>query len=199
MKNIIKKISILLMMICVLVCSSCFLQNEQPTDTPSTDVVTYTYELSDETVSLEVGQTKQLSVTVSPEKELTVLYESSDDAIATVSEDGLVTAVSEGSATITVTVDEEVLTCEVTVSLAPIVYEYELSATTLTNGCYYLMFRGCSKLNYVKCLATDISADACITQWLINVAPSGTFVKASSMSDWATGVNIPDGWTVQNA
>ena len=52
-----------------------------------------------------------------------------------------------------------------------------------------------SSLNSVTCLATDISADNCTTDWLLGVASSGTFTKAADMSEeaWrATGV--PDDW-----
>ena len=80
-----------------------------------------------------------------------------------------------------------------------------LPATTLAQGCYIWMFFGCSNLNYVKCLATDISADNCTLNWLTNVSPTGTFVKAAGMEDWEIGVNpddgeyygIPEGWTVK--
>ena len=76
----------------------------------------------------------------------------------------------------------------------------ELPATTLAKNCYYSMFHGCSSLNYIKCLATDISATYSTTNWVNNVANSGTFVKASSMENWTRDANgIPTGWTVQNA
>lgn len=76
----------------------------------------------------------------------------------------------------------------------------ELPATTLQNYCYQYMFYNCNKLNYIKCLATDISAYRCILVWLANVAASGTFVKAASMNSWPTGASgIPSGWTVQDA
>lgn len=59
------------------------------------------------------------------------------------------------------------------------------------------MFAGCTNLNYVKCLATDISADYCTINWLDGVAATGTFKKATGMEDWTTGVDgIPTGWTV---
>ena len=75
----------------------------------------------------------------------------------------------------------------------------ELPATTLANSCYSYMFAVCSSLNYIKCLSTDISANNCTRGWLSNVASSGTFVKAASMTGWTTGVNgIPTNWTVQN-
>ena len=74
-----------------------------------------------------------------------------------------------------------------------------LPATTLANYCYSYMFQGCRKLSYIKCLATDISATNCTSNWVNGVASNGTFVKATSMTSWKTGVNgIPRGWTVQN-
>ena len=76
----------------------------------------------------------------------------------------------------------------------------ELPATTLVNYCYFSMFRGCARLNYIKCLATDISASMCTSYLADGVASTGTFVKAASMNDWTTGNNgIPNGWTVQDA
>ena len=76
----------------------------------------------------------------------------------------------------------------------------ELPAATLVDKCYEGMFRGCSSLNYIKCLATDISATDCTTNWVYGVASYGLFIKATNMEDWTVGVNgIPNGWTVQNA
>lgn len=73
----------------------------------------------------------------------------------------------------------------------------ELPATNLKGNCYYQMFYGCTKLNYIKCLATDISAYNCTYNWVDGVAPTGTFVKAPSMTSWTTGVKgIPNGWAV---
>lgn len=76
----------------------------------------------------------------------------------------------------------------------------ELPATTLANECYNNMFSGCTKLNYIKCLATDISASNCCRSWVMNVASSGTFVKAAGMEHWPTGASgIPLRWTVVDA
>jgi hypothetical protein len=75
-----------------------------------------------------------------------------------------------------------------------------IEATKL--GTYSLkeMFMGCTNLNSITCLATDISASSCTTKWVNGVAASGTFTKAASMSDWTSGVNgIPANWTVQDA
>ena len=75
-----------------------------------------------------------------------------------------------------------------------------LPATTLVYWCYNNMFRDCTSLNYIKCLATDISATDCIYNWVDGVASTGTFVKNPNMTSWTTGKNgIPSGWTVQDA
>ena len=73
----------------------------------------------------------------------------------------------------------------------------ELPATTLPAACYDQMFYGCSSLNYIKCLATDFSATNCTSEWLRNVASTGTFIKSTDMNNWSTGYDgIPTGWTV---
>lgn len=75
----------------------------------------------------------------------------------------------------------------------------ELPATTLASNCYRYIFNSCSSLNYIKCLATNISATNCTSNWVSEVSPRGTFVKAASMTSWTTGTSgIPIGWTVQN-
>ena len=60
------------------------------------------------------------------------------------------------------------------------------------------MFKDCTNLNYIKCLATDISATGCTTDWVSGVAATGTFVKDPSMSSWTVDSvsGIPTGWTV---
>ena len=65
-------------------------------------------------------------------------------------------------------------------------------------GCYYQMFAHCTNLNYIKCLATDISATNCLLDWLNDVSATGTFVKDVNTT-WPTGASgIPSGWTTQN-
>ena len=76
----------------------------------------------------------------------------------------------------------------------------ELPAPTLANYCYLAMFGGSTNLNYIKCLATNISGRNCLNNWVLNVAATGTFVKAANMTSWPTGTSgIPDGWVVENA
>lgn len=93
-----------------------------------------TYELNKTSLTLEVGETDQLTVSVTPEQETDPAFASDNEAVATVSDSGLVTAVAEGSATITVTVDGQTLTCAVTVTektLPPIGEEYVLNKTRM--------------------------------------------------------------------
>lgn len=59
---------------------------------------------------------------------------------------------------------------------------------------YQTMFSNCSSLSYVKCLATDISANGCLTNWLYNVSSTGTFIQAEGVT-WPRGASgIPTGW-----
>ena len=75
----------------------------------------------------------------------------------------------------------------------------ELPATILATHCYSNMFYGCSKLNRIKMLATDISASNCLTDWVKAVSSTGTFVKHKNMTSLLGGVSgIPNGWTVVN-
>ena len=74
----------------------------------------------------------------------------------------------------------------------------ELPATTLANYCYQNMFYNCTNLNYIKCLATNISATNCIYNWVNGVTSTGTFIKNPNMTSWPTS-SIPSGWTVQDA
>lgn len=75
-----------------------------------------------------------------------------------------------------------------------------LPARKLVMNCYSCMFAGCTSLNYVKCMATDISADMCLDYWMEGVPAGGTFVKASTNDSYTTGISgIPEGWQVQNA
>ena len=75
----------------------------------------------------------------------------------------------------------------------------ELPAAKLELSCYKEMFLNCSNLNYVKCLATDISASGCITDWLEGVAKTGTFIRANDTVNWLIGSSgIPDDWEVED-
>jgi len=75
----------------------------------------------------------------------------------------------------------------------------ELPATTLAQYCYERMFYSCTRLNYIKCLATNISAFFGLANWVSGVASNGTFVKHPDAT-WPTGVyGIPTGWAIEDA
>lgn len=88
---------------------------------PTADSVTEV-RLDNGSLSLKEGETGSLTVTVermNGEKGGNVTWSSSDDSIATISEDGTVTAISSGTVTITVTSADDsskTSTCTVTVS-----------------------------------------------------------------------------------
>jgi hypothetical protein len=75
----------------------------------------------------------------------------------------------------------------------------KLPATELAEGCYSYMFQSCTSLNYIKCLAIDISASNCTAGWVFGVASNGTFVKHPDMNDWIIGTGgIPIGWEIKD-
>jgi uncharacterized protein YjdB len=91
--------------------------------------------LSQSSAEIEIGQTLQLNVTVSPStatrKDIT--WSSSKSSVASVSSSGLVTAVSEGTTTITATADGKKGECTVSVVKKAIaVSEIRLDKTELT-------------------------------------------------------------------
>jgi hypothetical protein len=70
----------------------------------------------------------------------------------------------------------------------------------LANYCYEYMFLNCTSLNHITMLATNISAYACLNNWVAGVSSSGTFVKHPDMDSLPTGTDgIPEGWTVEDA
>lgn len=101
----------------------------------------------------------------------------------------------------------------------------QLPATTLANNCYYFMFlncssltsfnfgdqsifadssnnfasmfKGCSKLSYIRCLYDDRdgAGPRGYEMWTSGVATQGTFV--TNTDKWKRGDNgIPEGWDV---
>ena len=73
-----------------------------------------------------------------------------------------------------------------------------LPAPTLEIASYQRMFYNCSSLNYIKMLATNIRADGCLSDWVDNVASTGTFIKHPN-TNFPMVDGIPDGWTVETA
>ena len=76
----------------------------------------------------------------------------------------------------------------------------ELPAPTLVKDCYQEMFAGCSKLKYVKCLATDISAENCTKGWLTNAGTEATGEKVLETlipMEPDNDDGVPSGWTAR--
>lgn len=74
----------------------------------------------------------------------------------------------------------------------------ELPATTLASSCYDGMFFDCINLRHIKMLATDISADDCLLNWVKNVSTTGTFIKNPDAEWDVRGVSgVPEGWTIK--
>ena len=72
----------------------------------------------------------------------------------------------------------------------------DLLATVLVQECYEGMFNNCLKLDYIRCLARDISAASATTAWVTYIKTYGTFVQYANVP-WETGANgIPTRWTV---
>ena len=79
---------------------------------------------------------------------------------------------------------------------ASIVSSPDLLVETLVIDCYEGMFDDCHNLNYIKCMAKDISASACTFGWTQGVATYGTFVKDAN-TEWELGQNgIPTRWAI---
>ena len=91
--------------------------------------------LSEATLNMTSGDKKTLTATVKPEDatDQTITWSSSDEKVATVSENGEVTALQAGTATITAKAGEVSATCEVIVSAVTIAIEsIELSNSKIT-------------------------------------------------------------------
>lgn len=83
------------------------------------------------TLTLEVGETTTLTVS---QEGVTVEWSSSNEAVATVSQEGVVTAVAEGTATITATAGSASATCTVTVTKPQDSVRINPSSLSLTVG-----------------------------------------------------------------
>ena len=59
-----------------------------------------------------------------------------------------------------------------TIKKAPI-----LSAKELVEGCYSNIFNGCCSLNQIIMLATDVSANECLDNWINGISAKGQLIK----------------------
>ncbi len=74
-----------------------------------------------------------------------------------------------------------------------------LAAATMTTDCYNTMFSGCTSLAAITTSQTSFTG---CTNWMNNVAASGTFTCPAALGDDSTitrGTSAcPTGWTVVN-
>ncbi|MBO8482191.1 MAG: Ig-like domain-containing protein [Muribaculum sp.] len=103
----------LLTVMAVFMLAGCEPKNTDPIPVPVESVT-----LNEPEITLLVGEDFQLTAEVLPENadNKTIVWESSDTAIAAVDENGLVTAVAAGNAIVTATVDDKNATCKVIVN-----------------------------------------------------------------------------------
>ena len=96
--------------------------------------------LNEETLTLTLNGTESAKLTVAPlPAESTepldgITYTSSNEAVATVAEDGTVTAVADGEAEITAALGEYTASCKVTVTTAPDGIKFGKASGSLTVG-----------------------------------------------------------------
>ena len=96
--------------------------------------------LDQETLALAINGTESAKLTTAPvpaestEPVDGVAYTSSNEAVATVAEDGTVTAVADGEAEITATLGEYTASCKVTVTTAPDGIKFGKASGSLTVG-----------------------------------------------------------------
>ena len=72
-----------------------------------------------------------------------------------------------------------------------------LNAESLKSGCYKGMFFGCTALTEVTMLATDVSSDDCLTDWLKNAgtsAASRTLTLANEHAYNSIEGKLPENW-----
>ena len=141
--------------------------------------------LSVAAVTLDVGKTQKLNVTVLPADaaDKSVTWKSSNSAVATVAQDGTVKAVKAGIATITVTAKDtaggtKTATCKVTVPVPVSGVKLSPEATTLTVGKTQKLTAAVSPTNAANKAVTWKSSNTAIA----TVAQDGTVgaVKAGT-------------------
>lgn len=174
--------------------------------------VTYTAEtvyvtgvsLNENSISLEEGQTEQLTATVAPSNatDKSVSWSSSNTSVATVS-NGLVTAVSAGSANITVTTTDGgyTATCAVTVT-QPVLTQYKLT-NTATPGKDYLIGNGDSGSIYLLSNESGGSRTlkgvaATVTDGIVSITGSTAAKCLFSLDLYTAGNDVTTAWSINN-
>ncbi len=75
-----------------------------------------------------------------------------------------------------------------------------LPAETLVDGCYNRMFSDCTRLSYIKAMFTTTPSASYTSNWVNNVAATGTFIKnAAAQWDVSGGNGIPTNWAIETS
>lgn len=173
--------------------------------------VTYTAEdvhvssvsLDKNSITLEEGETEQLTETVLPSNatDKSVTWSSSNTSVATVSSSGLVTAVSHGSATITVTTTDgnKTATCSVTVN-EPHYTQYRLT-NTATPGKDYLIGNGDSGSIYLLSNESGGSrqlegVQVSVSNGIVSITDSQAAKCLFSLDLYTAGNDVTTAWSI---
>ena len=75
-----------------------------------------------------------------------------------------------------------------------------LPAITLVSNCYVYMFNNCNNLVWIKAMFTTTPNSNYTSNWVTNVASSGTFIKNSAATwDYRGTSSVPNNWTIETA
>jgi len=152
--------------------------------------------VSPNTVSVNIGNTKQLTAAVEPSDAVNqnVCWSSSDTSVAAVDSTGLVTGVSKGTATITVTTEEGGFTDQCTVTVIPAVIYQAENYTSQSGNSVLTDFGGYTGSGYV-----DFGSNGAWLEW--NNIDGGSGDNASLIFRYANGsaVNRQCGLSVNGA
>lgn len=152
--------------------------------TPAGPVAVTGVSLDHNSASIDLGDTLQLTETVTPANatDKSVTWSSSNTAVATVDSSGLVTAVSVGNATITVTTTDGGYTDTCAVAVSPVTYVDYVQTDTLVNGKEYIIADGTSGTVHVL---TNVSGGTGILQGITATASSGRISISSGNANKA--------------
>lgn len=129
------------------------------------------------TLTLSVGASETLKFTVDPaDADYTATWKSSNDKVATVNNQGKVTAISPGSAIITITVENQKATCNVTVTDHVYYIEYDGKKYGLANGFWEIAgMTTWDGINYSQ--ITVASKEVTYNPWLDDISGTGNGMR----------------------